>query len=191
MHQLWPPRWTRSSPRSSEIQADARRNGFTATAALADDRPAHAQGLDRPARWSTASRSKGTFRAHQVPMGDMDKPEHIKILERWMKSYRPRGAVRRSGQAAAGAGRAGPAGRAPHERQSRTPTAALLLRDLRMPDFRDYAVDVPKPGAVDAEATRVQGQFLRDVIKLNAEHATSASSAPTRPPPTAGAPSSR
>ena len=64
----------------------------------------------------------------------------------------------------------------------------LLLRDLVMPDFRDYAVEVPKPGTVDAEATRVMGRFLRDVMKLNAEMpATSASLARTRRPPIAWA----
>ena len=61
----------------------------------------------------------------------------------------------------------------------------ILLRDLRLPDFRDYAIDVPQPGNVMNEDARTLGKFLRDVIKLNPSNATSGSSAPTRPPPTA------
>ncbi|MBO0720095.1 MAG: phosphoketolase family protein [Blastocatellia bacterium] len=109
---------------------------------------------------------EGTFRAHQVPMGDMDKPEHIKILERWMKSYKPEELFDKTGRLKPELAELAPQG---ERRMGANPhsNGGMLLRDLRMPDFLDYAVKVPKPGAVEAEATKVQGQFLRDVIKLN------------------------
>jgi xylulose-5-phosphate/fructose-6-phosphate phosphoketolase len=106
------------------------------------------------------------WRSHQVPMGDMDKPEHVRILEQWMKSYRPE-------ELFDGTGRFRPelAALAPrsHRRMSDNPHAngGLLLKDLKLPDFRRYAVEVPSPGDATAEATRVQGAFLRDVMKLN------------------------
>ena len=101
-------------------------------------------------------------------MGEMhEKPEHVSILEQWMKSYRPAELFDDSGRLQPELADLAPEGRSAHERQSRTPTAALLLRDLRLPDFRDYAVKVPQPGATTAEATRVMGRFLRDVMKLN------------------------
>jgi xylulose-5-phosphate/fructose-6-phosphate phosphoketolase len=109
---------------------------------------------------------EGTFRAHQVPMGDMDKPEHVRILERWMKSYRPHELFDETGRLRPELAELAPKGA---RRMSANPHAngGLLLEDLRMPDFWDYAVKVTKPGAVHAEATRVQGQFIRDVMKLN------------------------
>jgi xylulose-5-phosphate/fructose-6-phosphate phosphoketolase len=109
---------------------------------------------------------EGTFRAHQVPMGDMDKPEHIKILERWMKSYAPEKLFDKTGKLRSELAELAPAGA---RRMSANPHAngGILLCDLKMPDFHDYAVKVPKPGTVKAEATRVQGQFIRDVMKLN------------------------
>jgi len=108
------------------------------------------------------------WRSHQVPMGDMDSAEHVRILESWMKSYRPeelfdaRGRRARARRSRAAAG---------PRRMSANPHAngGGLLRDLRMPDFRDYAVDVPAPGATSAESTRVMGKLLRDVMKLNLE----------------------
>jgi xylulose-5-phosphate/fructose-6-phosphate phosphoketolase len=111
---------------------------------------------------------EGYWRAHQVPMGDMNKPGHVKVLEGWMKSYRP-------GELFDGRGRLKPelAALAP-ERQRRMSdnpitNGGLLLRDLKLPDFRNYEVKISAPGAVSAEATRVMGQFLRDVMKLNLE----------------------
>ncbi len=112
---------------------------------------------------------EGSWRSHQVPMGAMhENPAHVALLEKWMKSYRPgelfddRGALVPELQALAPAG---------DRRMGANPHAngGLLLRDLRLPDFRSYAVDVRKPGAATAEATRVMGTFLRDVMKLNAE----------------------
>ena len=106
------------------------------------------------------------WRAHQVPMGDMDNPGHVKILERWMKSYRPAELFDRTGRLKPELAALAPTG---HRRMSDNPHAngGLLLRDLRMPDFRDYEVKTPAPGAASAEATRVMGRLLRDVMKLN------------------------
>ncbi len=109
---------------------------------------------------------EGTFRAHQVPMGDMDKPEHILRLEEWMRSYRPeelfdeRGAVRQQVLSATPKG---------ERRMSANPHAngGILLRDLRMPDYQSYGVEVPAPGGTVAEATRVQGELIRDIIRQN------------------------
>ncbi|MBI2825028.1 MAG: phosphoketolase family protein [Planctomycetia bacterium] len=111
---------------------------------------------------------EGTFRAHQVPMGDMEKPAHVRILEEWMKSYRPEELFDADGRLRAELAQLAPQG---PRRMSANPHAngGLLLRALRLPDFQAYAVDVPAPGAADAEATRVQGAFIRDVLKLNAE----------------------
>ena len=99
-------------------------------------------------------------------MGEMDKPEHIQILEKWMKSYRPEELFDEGGRLRPELAALAPAGT---RRMGANPHAngGALLRDLRLPDFRDYAVAVSRPGAVTAEATRVQGQFLRDVVKLN------------------------
>ena len=99
-------------------------------------------------------------------MGDMDKPEHIRILEQWMKSYRPEELFDAEGRLKPELAELAPKG---HRRMSDNPHAngGLLLRDLKMPDFRDYAVEVPSPGAIDAESTRVMGKFLRDVMKQN------------------------
>jgi xylulose-5-phosphate/fructose-6-phosphate phosphoketolase len=109
---------------------------------------------------------EGTFRAHQVPMGDMSHPGHVKILEKWMKSYRPQELFDKSGKLRPELAELAPQGA---RRMGANPHAngGLLLHDLRLPDFRDYAVKVPKPGAVTAEATRVQGGFIRDVISRN------------------------
>src|SRR5260370_1974659 len=101
-------------------------------------------------------------------MGDMDKPEHIRILEQWMKSYRPEELFDARGRLKPELAELAPKGQ---HRMSDNPHAngGLLLRDLKMPDYRDYAVAVTSPGAADAESTRVMGQFLRDVMKLNLE----------------------
>jgi xylulose-5-phosphate/fructose-6-phosphate phosphoketolase len=110
--------------------------------------------------------AEGTFRSHQVPMGDMRHPGHVKLLEQWMKSYRPQELFDRTGRLLPELAELAPTG---ERRMSANPHAngGLLLHDLRLPDFRDYAVKVAKPGAVDGEATRVQGEFIRDVVKSN------------------------
>src|SRR4051812_5623709 len=109
---------------------------------------------------------EGTFHAHQVPMGDMNRPEHIRILERWMKSYRPAELFDRVGKLVPDLAALAPEG---NLRMGANPHAngGQLLRDLKMPDFRAYAVKVPTPGCVQAEATRIQGELVRDVLKGN------------------------
>ncbi|TKB73259.1 MAG: phosphoketolase family protein [Nitrospira sp.] len=113
-------------------------------------------------------RTEDYWRSHQVPMGDMDKPGHIKILEQWMKSYKPEELFTKTGGFKTALADLAPKGA---RRMSANPHAngGLLLRDLRLPDFRDYAVKVTKPGALDVESTRVMGTFLRDTMKLNME----------------------
>ena len=114
-------------------------------------------------------RTEGYWRAHQVPMGEMhENPEHVRILEEWMKSYRPEELFDRNGRLRPELAELPPKGT---RRMSANPhtNGGLLLSDLRMPDFRDYAVKVPAPGAVNAEATREMGRFLRDIMKLNME----------------------
>jgi len=111
---------------------------------------------------------EGTWRAHQVPVADLQKPGHLKILEDWMRSYRPEELFDRNGKFISELAELAPKG---DRRMGANPHAngGILLRDLVMPDFRDYAVSVPKPGTQNAEATRVLGGFLRDVMKLNAD----------------------
>jgi xylulose-5-phosphate/fructose-6-phosphate phosphoketolase len=114
-------------------------------------------------------KEEGYWRSHQVPMSAMrGHPEHVRILETWMKSYRPEELFDETGRLKAELAALPPQGT---RRMSANPHAngGQLLRDLRLPDFRDYAVNVPSPGAVIAEATRVMGQFLRDAMKLNLE----------------------
>ncbi len=112
---------------------------------------------------------EGTFRAHQVPMGDMDKPEHIKILERWMKSYKPQELFDKTGKLKPELAELAPEG---IRRMGANPHAngGVLLRDLKMPDFWSYEVKMSKPGAAVAEATRVQGTFIRDMMKMNMQN---------------------
>ena len=111
-------------------------------------------------------RIEGTFRAHQVPMGEMDRPEHVRILQDWMQSYRPRELFDTAGRLRLEIAALAPTGRS---RMSANPHAngGALLQDLQLPDYRKYAVEVPVPGASMAEATRVQGCFIRDVITRN------------------------
>ena len=112
---------------------------------------------------------EGTWRAHQVPVADLQlKPQHVKILEDWMRSYRPEELFDGSGKLVSDLADLPPKG---NRRMSANPHAngGLLLRDLIMPDFRKYAVKVSKPGNEFVESTRVLGAFLRDVMKLNSE----------------------
>jgi xylulose-5-phosphate/fructose-6-phosphate phosphoketolase len=111
---------------------------------------------------------EGTWRAHQVPVADLQNPEHLKILEDWMRSYRPEELFDENGKFISELAELAPKG---NRRMGANPHAngGMLLRDLVMPDFREYAVEVPKPGTDNAEATRVLGGFLRDVMKLNAD----------------------
>ncbi len=113
---------------------------------------------------------EGTFRAHQVPVTDFQaKPEHLRILEEWMRSYRPEELFDGNGRLLPELAELPPRGK---QRMSANPHAngGELLEDLRLPDFRDYAVAVPKPGTTTSEATRVLGAYLRDVIVRNPDN---------------------
>jgi len=110
---------------------------------------------------------EGTFRAHQVPLlVDSEHPDHVKLLEDWMKSYKPEELFDERGRLMPELAELAPKG---ERRMGANPHAngGALLRNLRMPDFRDHAVNVPSPGAVTAADTHVLGEFLRDVAKLN------------------------
>ncbi|MFO7534421.1 MAG: phosphoketolase family protein [Kiritimatiellia bacterium] len=114
-------------------------------------------------------RIEGTFRAHQIPVVvDADHPRHLQLLEDWMKSYRPDELFDQSGRLIPELAELAPKG---DRRMGANPHAngGLLLHDLIMPDFRDYAVDVPSPGAVQAADTHELGVFLREVIRLNSQ----------------------
>ena len=111
--------------------------------------------------------TEGSFRSHQVPLAGLaEHPEHLRLLEEWLRSYRPAELFDEAGALRAELAQLAPRGT---RRMSDNPHAngGLLLRDLVMPDFREYAVDVARPGAVDGEATRVLGRLLRDVMTLN------------------------
>jgi xylulose-5-phosphate/fructose-6-phosphate phosphoketolase len=130
--------------------------------------------LRTPKGWSCpkeidGKRAEGSWRSHQVPMGEMhDNPEHVRLLERWLQSYRPAELFDDKGRPVEAIRTLAPAG---ERRMSANPhtNGGLLLRDLHLPDFREYAVEVERPGAAFAEATRVMGKFLRDTMRLNLE----------------------
>ena len=110
---------------------------------------------------------EGTWRAHQVPVADVrNNPDHLRLLEDWMRSYRPEELFDESGRLRLDLARLAPAG---PRRMGANPHAngGVLLKDLALPDFRAYGIEVRKPGTVIAEATRLLGEFLRDTIELN------------------------
>lgn len=113
-------------------------------------------------------KAEGFWRSHQVPFSDMSKPEHLALLEEWMKSYRPEELFDEAGRLRPEIASLSPAG---EKRMSANPHAngGALRRPLRLPDFTAYAVDVPHPGGVELESTYVMGTFLRDVMKANEE----------------------
>jgi len=151
-----------------DIQKDAREHGFTKR------RRWPMIVLRTPKGWTGPKlvdgvQVEGTFRAHQVPLEDFAaKPAHIQQLEAWMKSYRPEELFDDLGRPVAGITELAPKGQRRMSANAHS-NGGLLLRDLHMPDFREYAVEAPRPGAVQAEAARVLGSMLRDVLKLNAE----------------------
>jgi xylulose-5-phosphate/fructose-6-phosphate phosphoketolase len=150
------------------IQADARERGNV-------KRPAWPMIVLRTPKGWTCPREidgklcEGYWRSHQVPMGEMERPEHIAILEQWLRSYRPEELFDEQGRLVPELAALAPRG---ERRMSANPHAngGLLLRELRLPDFRDYAVAVESPGAATAESTRVQGKYLRDVMGQNLDH---------------------
>ncbi len=148
------------------IKADAKRNGFT-------KRPRWPMIVLRsPKGWTCpktidGKRTEDYWRSHQVPMGEMhEKPTHVKLLEKWMKSYRPQELFDKDGKLKPEIAALAPEGT---RRMSANPhgNGGLLLKDLRLPDYREYAVRITKPGSVSAESTRVMGRYLRDVMKAN------------------------
>jgi xylulose-5-phosphate/fructose-6-phosphate phosphoketolase len=114
-------------------------------------------------------KTEGFWRSHQVPFADTaTNPAHVKLLEDWLKSYRPEEIFDGDGRLRPELRELAPTG---DRRMGANPHAngGILLKDLKMPDFRDFAVPVTRPGDSTAEATRVMGRFLRDVMKLNME----------------------
>jgi xylulose-5-phosphate/fructose-6-phosphate phosphoketolase len=168
MHQLMAATLDAAVREIKQIQHAARVNGIT-------QRPRWPMIVLRtPKGWTGPKFVDGkpvenTFRAHQVPMGEMDRPEHIALLEHWMKSYKPEELFDPAGRLLPELRELAPTGSA---RMGANPHAngGLLLRDLQLPNFRDYAVRVPMPGAVEVEATRIQGAFLRDVLRSNPDN---------------------
>lgn len=115
-------------------------------------------------------KTTGSWRAHQVPLASArDTPEHLQVLADWLASYRPDELFDENGRIDPSIAALAPAGTL---RMSDNPHAngGLLLKDLRLPDFREYAVDVPAPGASIAESTRVLGRWLTDVVRLNPDN---------------------
>lgn len=167
MHQLMAATLDAVVAEIKKIQRAARTKGFTG-------RPRWPMIVLRsPKGWTCpklidGKRAEDYWRSHQVPMGDMDKPGHIKILEKWMKSYKPRELFDKTGRLKPELAELAPK---KARRMSANPqtNGGLLLKDLRLPDFRTYAVKVAKPGGLEAESTRRMGQFLRDTMKLNLE----------------------
>jgi len=106
------------------------------------------------------------WRSHQVPLSNMSHPGHVQLLEKWMKSYQPEQLFDASGALIPELADLAPHG---EKRMSANPHAngGTLLKDLRLPDYQNYSIEVKKPGSISAEATRVMGTFLRDVMKAN------------------------
>jgi len=114
-------------------------------------------------------KTEGSWRSHQVPLSEIaTQPSHLRILEEWLKSYKPEELFDKNGKLIPELAELAPK---KQQRMSDNPhtNGGALLRDLKMPDFRNYAVEVAKPGVVNAQATKVSGDLLRDVIKLNQE----------------------
>ena len=166
MHQAMAAALDKAVDQIKRIQSDARDRGI-------DARPRWPMiVLKTPKGWTGPKvvdglPVEGTFRSHQVPLSNPAKnPEHLRMLEKWMRSYRPEELFDERGRLMPELAELAPKG---VRRMGANPHAngGLLLRDLHMPDFRDYAVDVPSPGTVQVADTHELGVFLRDVVKLN------------------------
>ncbi|MFI5062893.1 MAG: phosphoketolase [Streptosporangiales bacterium] len=166
MHQLTAGALEEALGGIAKIQSDARATGDTTR------RRWPMIVLKSPKGWTGPKvvdglQVEGTFRAHQVPLlVDEDHPDHLAQLDSWMRSYRPGELFGEDGRLLPELADLAPEG---ERRMGANPHAngGLLLRDLRMPDFRAHAVDVPSPGAAEAQDTLVLGEFLRDVATLN------------------------
>jgi xylulose-5-phosphate/fructose-6-phosphate phosphoketolase len=169
MHELMASTMERCVQDIRRIQAEARKSGKAVRARW----PMIV--LRSPKGWTGPKKVggktvEGYWRAHQVPMSDVrDNPENLKLLEKWMKGYRPQELFDANGRLVEELKALAPKGR---RRMSANPHAngGQLRRALRLPDFRDYAVPVKKPGVPEAENTRKLGEFLRDILKLNADN---------------------
>lgn len=168
MHQKMAATLDVTTARIQAIQKEARQNGFS-------QRPQWPMIILRtPKGWTGPKTVDGlptenSFRSHQVPLSELaSKPAHLKMLEEWMRSYKPEELFNEDGKLLPEFADMAPEG---NRRMGANPHAngGLLLKDLQMPDFRDFAVEVAKPGTIQEESTRVMGRFLRDVMKLNAE----------------------
>ncbi|HVV59526.1 MAG TPA: phosphoketolase family protein [Gaiellaceae bacterium] len=166
VHQTFAAALDSALDRIRAIQADARARGSA-------ERPTWPMLVLRtPKGWTGPQEVDGvpvenTWRSHQVPvLGARENPEHLRILEEWLRSYRPEELFDEHGRLRPEIAALAPAG---DRRMSANPHAngGALLRDLELPDFRDYAVDVPEPAVTSSEATRVLGAFVRDVIARN------------------------
>jgi len=166
MHQLMAGTLDTILGEIKSIQSEARTHGFT-------KRPQWPMIILRsPKGWTgpkevNGKKVEGFWRSHQVPFSDMaNNPEHITLLEEWMKSYKPEELFDENGTFRQDLAELAPEG---ERRMGANPHAngGILLKALKMPDFRDYAVEVNNPGTTYAQATRVSGEFLRDVMKMN------------------------
>ena len=165
MHRLMADTLDAVTGRIRRIQEDARVRGVTS-------RPCWPMIILRsPKGWTCpptvdGKQVEGSFRAHQVQIADMNQPAHVALLEQWLRSYRPHERFDEHGTLRANLAELAPTGT---RRLSANPAAngGALLVDLAMPDFRQHAVAVAAAGAVDAESTRIQGLFIRDVMRLN------------------------
>jgi xylulose-5-phosphate/fructose-6-phosphate phosphoketolase len=167
MHQLMAETLDSMVSEIQAIQHDARTNGFTT-------RPQWPMMiLKSPKGWTGPKEVNGKkvedfWRSHQVPLSNTAKdPDQMKRLEEWMKSYKPEELFNDDGALIPELAELAPEG---NRRMGANPhtNGGILLKELKLPDFRDYAIDVPNPGTDFAEATRITGAFLRDVMKLNA-----------------------
>ena len=166
MHQLMAATLDTVLDESQTIQTNIRKHGLS-------ERPQWPMIiLQTPKGWTgpkfvDGKPVEGTWRSHQVPLSQpADNPEHLRLLEEWLRSYKPEELFDDTGRLRSELAELAPKR---ERRMGANPHAngGLLLKDLKLPDYREYAVAVKTPGTIEAEATRVLGRFLRDVMKLN------------------------